>query len=65
MVEATRLMEPMPLLKTEWIRPGNFVVPYGTICANEITLTDVMDKLLLMTGGSAGKAAGWEASVRM
>ena len=47
MVEATRLMEPMPLLKTEWIRPGNFVVPYGTICANEITLTDVMDKIVV------------------
>ena len=47
MVEATRLMEPEPLLKTEWIRPGNFVVPYGTICANEITLTDVMDKIVV------------------
>lgn len=47
MVEATRLMEPAPLLKTEWIRPGNFVVPYGTICANEITLTDVMDKIVV------------------
>lgn len=44
MVEATRLMEPQPLLRTAWVRPGNFVVPYGTICANEITLTDVMDK---------------------
>lgn len=47
MVEATRLMEPQPLLKTEWIKPGNFVVPYGTICANEITLTDVMDKIVV------------------
>ena len=24
MVEATRLMEPTPLLKTEWVQPGNF-----------------------------------------
>jgi len=47
MVEATRLTEPQPLLKTEWVRPGNLVVPYGTICANEISLTDVMDKVVV------------------
>ncbi len=47
MVEATRLTEPYPLLKTEWVQPGCFVVPYGTICANEITLTDVMDKIVV------------------
>ena len=67
MVEATRLMEPMPLLKTEWIRPGNFVVPYGTICANEITLTDVMDKIVVddwgqcREGGRLGSL--WRMSV--
>ena len=55
MVEATRLMEPQPLLKTEWVRPGCFVVPYGTICANEITLTDVMDKIVVDDWGQCRK----------
>ena len=30
-VEASRLSEPTPLLKTSWIKPGAFVVPYGTM----------------------------------
>ena len=47
MVEATRLMEPTPLLKTEWVQPGNFVVPYGTVSAVELSLTDVMDKIVV------------------
>lgn len=47
MVEATRLLEPEVLLKTEWITPGTFVVPYGTISAVELSLTDVMDKMVV------------------
>lgn len=47
MVEATRLLEPQPLLKTEWVTPGTFVVPYGTISAVEFSLTDVMDKIVV------------------
>lgn len=47
MVEATRLLEPAPLLKTEWVIPGTFVVPYGTISAVEDNLTDVMDKIIV------------------
>ncbi|MDR3562234.1 MAG: ornithine cyclodeaminase family protein [Negativicutes bacterium] len=47
MVEATRLIEPEVLLKTEWITPGTFVVPYGTISAVELSLTDVMDKMIV------------------
>ena len=47
LVEATRLTTPTPLLKTEWVRPGNFVVPYGTISAVELSLTDVMDKIVV------------------
>ncbi|MBP0685521.1 hypothetical protein J8J21_20985, partial [Mycobacterium tuberculosis] len=34
-VEASRLPEPQPMLKTEWIKPGAFVVPYGTMSAVE------------------------------
>ena len=46
-VEATRLLEPEPLLKTEWIEPGAFVVPYGTMSAVEFSLTDIMDKMVV------------------
>ncbi|MCY7307641.1 MAG: ornithine cyclodeaminase family protein, partial [Rhodoferax sp.] len=35
-VEASRLREPTPLLKTEWIKPGALVVPYGTMSAVEL-----------------------------
>jgi len=46
-VEASRLREPTPLLKTEWIRPGTFVVPYGTMSAVELSLTDIMAKMVV------------------
>jgi ornithine cyclodeaminase len=46
-VEASRLSRPEPLLKTEWIKPGAFVVPYGTMSAVELSLTDIMDKLVV------------------
>jgi len=46
-VEAARLPEPAPLLRTEWIARGALVVPYGTMSAVELSLTDVMDKLVV------------------
>jgi ornithine cyclodeaminase len=46
-VEASRLTEPAPLLKTEWIKPGALVVPYGTVSAVELTLTDIMAKIVV------------------
>ena len=46
-VEASRLLEPAPLLKTGWIKKGAFVVPYGTMSAIELSLTDMMDKLVV------------------
>jgi len=52
-VEASRLDEPAPLLKTEWIKTGALVVPYGTMSAVELTLTDIMDKLVVDHWGSA------------
>jgi alanine dehydrogenase len=53
-VEASRLTEPTPLLKTEWIAPGALVVPYGTVSAVELQLTDVMDKIVVDDWGQAG-----------
>jgi len=46
-VEAARLVEPAPLLRTEWIKPGALVMPYGTMSAVELSLTDIMDKLVV------------------
>ena len=46
-VEASRLAAPQPLLRTEWIAPGALVVPYGTMSAVELSLTDVMDKIVV------------------
>jgi ornithine cyclodeaminase len=46
-VEASRLAEPAPLLRTDWIARGACVVPYGTMSAVELSLTDVMDKLVV------------------
>src|SRR3546814_3781066 len=46
-VEASRLEAPAPHFKTAWVKPGNFVVPYGTMSAVELSLTDVMDKLVV------------------
>jgi ornithine cyclodeaminase len=46
-VEASRLNQPTPLLKTSWIKKGAFVVPYGTMSAIELSLTDIMTKLVV------------------
>jgi alanine dehydrogenase len=46
-VEASRLTEPAPMLKTGWIKKGAFVVPYGTMSAVELSLTDIMDKMVV------------------
>jgi len=46
-VEASRLERPAPMLKTAWIKPSALVVPYGTMSAVELSLTDVMDKVVV------------------
>ena len=53
-VEASRLLEPTPLLKTEWIKPGALVMPYGTMSALELSLTDIMAKLVVDDWGQVG-----------
>jgi alanine dehydrogenase len=54
-VEASRLIEPEPLLKTEWIKRGALVIPYGTMSAVELSLTDVMDKIVVDDWGQCRK----------
>ena len=53
-IEASRLTEPAPLLRTEWISPGALVVPYGTVSAVELSLTEIMDKVVVDDWGQAG-----------
>jgi alanine dehydrogenase len=64
-VEASRLMEPAPMLKTAWIKPGAFVVPYGTMSAVELSLTDIMSKLVVDDWGQCkgGKFGSLRAHV--
>ena len=52
-VEASRLEKPAPLLRTEWIRKGACVIPYGTMSALELSLTDIMDKMVVDDWGQA------------
>jgi len=47
LVEASRLETPAPLLRTAAVKPGAFVVPYGTVSAVELDLLDVMDKVVV------------------
>jgi len=64
-VEASRLLEPTPLLKTSWIKRGALVMPYGTMSAVELSLTDVMDKLVVDDWGQCkgGKFGSLRAHV--
>jgi len=57
-VEASRLTEPAPLLRTEWIKPGALVMPYGTMSAVELSLTDIMSKLVVDDWGQC-KGGQW------
>jgi alanine dehydrogenase len=64
-VEASRLLAPEVMLKTEWIKPGAFVVPYGTMSAVELSLTDIMSKLVVDDWGQCkgGKFGSLRAHV--
>ncbi|MEO8967004.1 MAG: ornithine cyclodeaminase family protein [Solirubrobacteraceae bacterium] len=53
-VEASRLRAPEPLLATEWISAGALVIPYGTMSAVELSLTDLADKVVVDDWGQAG-----------
>jgi alanine dehydrogenase len=52
-VEASRLEKPEPLLRTEWIERGACVIPYGTMSAVELSLTDLADKVVVDDWGQA------------
>ncbi|MCB8876763.1 ornithine cyclodeaminase family protein [Acidisoma silvae] len=64
-VEASRLDAPTPMLRTEWIKPGALVMPYGTMSAVELSLTDIMSKLVVDDWGQCkgGKFGSLRAHV--
>ncbi len=64
-VEAARLSAPQAMLRTEWIRPGALVIPYGTISAVELSLTDIMSKIVVDDWGQckSGKFGALRAHV--
>jgi ornithine cyclodeaminase len=65
LVEASRLERPQPLFKTDWVKPGALVIPYGTMSAVELSLTDVMDKIVVDDWGQCkgGKLGSLRAHV--
>ncbi|NCZ93413.1 MAG: ornithine cyclodeaminase family protein, partial [Actinobacteria bacterium] len=64
-VEASRLERPEVKLHTEWIAPGAFVVPYGTMSAVDINLLSIMDKVVVDDWGQckSGKFGSLRAHV--
>src|SRR5438552_3977905 len=64
-VEASRLERPAPLLQTAWIARGALIVPYGTMSAVELSLTDIMNKIVVDDWGQAraGKFGALRAHV--
>lgn len=65
MVEASRLPAPEPIFKTDWVKKGALVIPYGTMSAVELSLTDIMDKMVMDDWGQAraGKLGALRAHV--
>lgn len=47
LIEATRLNEPTPMFKREWVRPGALVVPYGTMSSLPLDFTKGFDKFVM------------------
>jgi ornithine cyclodeaminase len=62
-VEATRLVEPEPIVRTAWIGEGALVVPYGTVSAVELDLLSVMSKVVVDDWGQC-KAGGRLGALR-
>lgn len=47
LVEASRLPEPTPLFRTEWVKKGALVIPYGTMSALPLEFTDMIDSFVM------------------
>jgi len=62
-VEASRLSAPEPLLRTQWIKPGALVIPYGTMSAVELSRTDIMSKIVVDDWCRSGRFGALRAHV--
>ena len=53
------------MLRTEWVQRSALVVPYGTMSAVELSLTDIMDKIVVDDWGQcrAGQFGALRAHV--
>ncbi len=51
LVEASRLSRPEPIFKTEWIKPGALVIPYGTMSALELSMARAVQKIVVCDRG--------------
>jgi ornithine cyclodeaminase len=47
LVEASRLSRPEPLFKSDWIKPGALVVPYGTMSTLELSIAAKVSKIVV------------------
>jgi alanine dehydrogenase len=47
MIEASRLERREELFKSEWVKKGALVIPYGTVSALELSLIGIMDKIVV------------------
>lgn len=47
MVEASRLEAREEIFRTAWIKKGACVIPYGTVSALELSMTGIMDKVVI------------------
>jgi ornithine cyclodeaminase len=46
-VEATRLVEPEPILRTAWLEACSLLIPYGTKSALELDVLDAFPKVVV------------------
>ena len=49
------------MMKTEWLSKANLVMPYGTMSAVELSLTDIMQKMVVDDWGQCRKGLPYGA----
>jgi ornithine cyclodeaminase len=60
-VEATRLVEPEPILRTEWLDACSLLIPYGTMSALELDVLDAFPKVVVDDWKQCGRDDGFGA----
>jgi alanine dehydrogenase len=60
-VEATRLVEPEPILRTAWLDACSLLIPYGTKSALELDVLDAFPKVVVDDWKQCGRDDGFGA----